>query len=278
MKDFLKSLGFKVLVTISLVLIGIMIYACSTGGIATIPATVAGVIVAPIQSEWTSVTQSIGSFFGNPAALKADNQKLQDEINQLREQLVDYQDMTLRYEQLVEFLELKEQNPDYRFAPGQVIAADPSDKYGNFTIGSGSLSDIAVGDPVITAAGLVGVVYETGPNWAKVRTILDPSTHVSAYVSRTMDGGVTSGKVTLAQDGKLRLEELGRDAKAAVGDYVVSFGEGGNYPSKLLIGEIVEIAPESDGLSMYAVLKPFANIGKITDVLVITDFNGKDAS
>lgn len=93
-----------------------------------------------------------------------------------------------------------------------------------------------------------------------------------------MDGGVTSGKVTLAQDGKLRLEELGRDAKAAVGDYVVSFGEGGNYPSKLLIGEIVEIAPESDGLSMYAVLKPFANIGKITDVLVITDFNGKDAS
>lgn len=42
MKDFFKSLGFKVLAAVALVLVGVMIYAASTGGLANIPATISG--------------------------------------------------------------------------------------------------------------------------------------------------------------------------------------------------------------------------------------------
>ncbi len=57
----------------------------------------------------------------------------------------------------------KEANNDYLFADGRVIAVDPLDKYGNFTIDTGSLAGVEPNDPVITPSGLVGVVYEVGP-------------------------------------------------------------------------------------------------------------------
>ena len=64
MKDFLKSFAFKVLGVIALILVGVMIYGASTGGLATIPATIAGAIITPLQSAVTSVSDGISGFFG----------------------------------------------------------------------------------------------------------------------------------------------------------------------------------------------------------------------
>lgn len=108
-------------------------------------------------------------------------------------------------EWLKEYLNIIEQDNDYQFADARVIAIDPADKYNNFTISAGTLSGISVNDPVITPEGLVGVVYETGLNYSKVRSILDPETQVSATVSRTRNNGVTGGTLSLAQEGKLKL-------------------------------------------------------------------------
>ena len=174
-----------------------------------------------------------------------------------------------------EFLELKDQHADYQFADARIISTDPADKYGNFTINAGSLKGVKADDPVITPDGLVGVVYEVGPNYAKVRTILDPATQVSAYVSRTRSGGVTGGSVSLAQEGKLRMNLIARDSGAATGDYVVTSGKGGIYPEQLLIGSIEEIQPESDALTMYAVFKPFADLKNLSYVFVIIGFEGQ---
>lgn len=40
MKEFLKSVAFKAIAAVALFLVGIMIYAASTGGVSTIPAAV----------------------------------------------------------------------------------------------------------------------------------------------------------------------------------------------------------------------------------------------
>ena len=278
MKEFLKSVAFKVIVAVGLFLIGIMIYAASTGGVSTIPATITGAIVTPLQSLATTISNGFNSFIGiftDSNTLRAENEKLQNEINELRKNQVETDELRRLNELYREFLELKEQHPDYQFADGRVIAMDPADKYGNFTIDAGSLKGVKADDPVITPEGLVGVVYEVGLNYAKVRTILDPATQVSAYVSRTRSGGVTGGSVSLAQEEKLRLNLLSRDSGAATGDYVVTSGKGGIYPEQLLIGTIEEIQPESDALTMYAVIKPFADLKNLSAVFVIIDFDGQ---
>ena len=280
MKDFLKSLAFKVLAGIALFLVGIMIYAASTGGFSTIPATITGAIITPIQTAFAAVTEGVKNFFGGFAAAGPLHDELdakQAEIDELRGQLVELDELRRLNEQYRQYLELKEANNDYLFADGRVIAVDPLDKYGNFTIDTGSLAGVEPNDPVITPSGLVGVVYEVGPTWSKVRSLLDPSTQASAYISQNGDTCITGGSASLAQDGLLRLDLLPRETGTAIGNFAVTSGVGGVFPKGLLIGEVEEVSPSSDGLSYYAVVRPFVDVRSVTSVFVITSFAGQGA-
>ncbi len=255
-----------------------MIYAASTGGVASIPETLTGAIVSPLQSLGAAISNGFYSFLGifsDSSSLKKEVDKLQKEINQLRENQVELEELRRMNEYYRQYLELKEQNPDYKFADCRVISVDTNNKYGNFTINVGLLGGVKVNQPVITPEGLVGVVYEVGMNYANVRTILDPATQVPAYVIRVGSGGVTGGTLSLAKEGKLRLNYLPRNNGIAEGDYVVTSGKGEVYPRNLLIGTVKEVHSESDGLTMYAIIEPFANIRDLTNVFVITEFSNE---
>ena len=278
MKNFIKSAAFKALAAVALFLVGIMIYAASTGGVATIPATITGAIVTPLQSLGAGISDGFYKFIGiftDSSSLKKENQKLLYEVNELRKKQVELDELRRMNEYYHKYLEIKEQNPDYKFADCRIIAVDTNNKYGNFTVNVGLLSGVEVNQPVISPEGLVGVVYEVGMNYAKVKTILDPSVHVPAYVSRAAEGGTTGGSLSLAKEGKLRLNYLQRNNGIAAGDYVVTSGKGEFYPSNLLIGTINEVLQESDGVTMYAIVEPFADIRNLTNVFVITDFEEK---
>lgn len=279
MKDFFKSLGFKVLAAVALVLVGVMIYAASTGGLANIPATITGAIVSPLQSLGAGISNGLSSFFGmftDSGELQKELDALREENNQLRQQQVELDELRRENEDQRKYLGIKEENLDYEFAPAKIIAQDPSDPAYNFSISKGSLDGIHRDDPVITPEGLVGVVYEVYPNWAKVRTILDPNVAVSAMVSRTADTCITGGTLPLAREGLTRLNMLPRETGATVGDYIVTAGKGGIYPPGLRIGKITEIKPDSDGLTVYATVEPFADIRNVSSVFVITDFAEKN--
>lgn len=275
MRDFLKSIGAKILIGAAVVLIGLMIYAASVGGFSSFPATVTGVIITPIQNLWSDITEGISGFFDDLTADSNQIDRLQQEIDQLRQQQVDYEKLKQENQFYKDYLEIKENNPDFRFAAGEVIASDPFDAYHNFTINAGSLDEVQPGDPVITSQGLVGMVYEVGPTWAKVRTILDPSLQVSAKINRTSENCVTSGSVSLAQEGKLRVELLPRRCDAQEGDLLVTSGISELYPAGLLIGSVSDIAPSSDGISSQATVTPFADFSSLSSVLVILSFDGQ---
>lgn len=276
MKDFFKGFAGKVLAGVALVLVGIMIYAASTGGFATIPATIVGAIVNPLQAAASGIADGVNNFFGaftNTRDLQTQNEALQEELNKLRKQQVELDELRRKNDMLREYLDLKEQHPDYKFVDARVQAVDASDKSGNFVIGKGSKDGVKKNDPVITPAGLVGVVYEVDIASAKVRTILDSSVQVSAYVSSTDEDCITNGSIQLAQQGLLRVNMLPRETGAVEGNIVATRGKSGVYPYGLLIGEIQEVHPESNGLSVYAIVKPFVDIKSVTSVFVITAFN-----
>ncbi len=281
MKDFFKSFAFKVLGAIALLLIGVMIYGASTGGLATIPATITGAIITPLQTAVTSISDGISGFFGQIGGSRELREQLaaqQKELAELRQQVVDYNKMKEENEWYAEILGLHEQHSDYTFASGKIIAVDPSNKYGNFTINAGTNNDVALGDPVVTDDGLVGVVSEVSLTSAKVKTILDPSIKVSAAITRSGDTGSTGGSVSLAQEGKLSLNMLDRESGAAIGDIVSTSGLGGIYPDGLLIGRITQITPESDGLTLSATIEPFVDVHAIKRVMVITSFDAQGVS
>lgn len=283
MKEFLKSFFVRVLAVVALVLVGMMIYSASTGGLATLPQTIAGAVVTPFQSLVTGISNRVSGFFGGLVG----GGDLQEQVNallkenaELRQQIVDYDELKQQNDWYTEILGLHEEHSDYTFASGRVIGRDPSDAYGNFTISAGKNADVSVNDPVVTTNGdLVGVVYEVGLTYSKVRTVLDPATKVSAQISRTADTGYTvGGTVSMARERQLRLTTLERSSGVAIGDYVVTSGIGGIYPGGLLIGSVCEINSASDGMTLDANVELFADIYNLKQVMVITSFDGQSSA
>ncbi len=278
MKQFFKTIGFKILGGIALVLIGVMIYAASTGGISTFIASATGAILTPLQSAVTSVSDAVSGFFsgiGNGNELQKRVEQLEQENRELRDKVVNYDELKLQNDWYSQILSLHEQHADYTFADGKVITMDTSDPFCNFSINVGSVAGVKAGDPVVTADGLVGIVQEVGLNFSKVRTILDPALKASASVSRTDESGYTGGSLSLADKGLLRLNYLERSSSVVSGDFVVTSGLGGVFPSGLLIGRITEVNADTDGMTLYGLVEPFVDISNLKRVMVITSFEGQ---
>lgn len=280
MKDFLKNVLTRSVGVLALILVGIIIYSATTGGLATVPETLTGIFVTPMQSLVSFFSDGVSGFFGQLTG----SGDLQDRIDQLekenaalREQIVDYDELKQTNDWYSEILGLHEENPEYTFASGRVIGRDPSDYYGNFTISAGQNAGISVNDPVVATDGsLVGVVDEVGLTYAKVRTVLDPSAKVAAQISRTADTAYTAGStLELARQNRLLLTTLERSSGASVGDYVITSGIGGVYPPGLLIGSVSEITSATDGMTLDADVDLFAEIYDLKQVMVITYFAGQ---
>lgn len=266
---------------LALVLIGVMIYSATTSGFATIPETLAGIFVTPLQSATTGVSNGVSDFFGwlfGGEDMRQQLEELQRENAELRQQLVDYDELKQTNEWYSEILGLHEEHPEYTFASGRVIGRDPADYYGNFTISAGQNAGISVNDPVVATDGsLVGVVVEVGLTYSKVRTILDPATKVACQVSRTGDTAYTAGSnVNLARQNALRMTALERTSSVAVGDYVVTSGIGGVYPAGLLIGSVTRIENSTDGMTLNGEVELFADIYNLKQVMIITSFTGQE--
>lgn len=280
MKEFFKSRLMRALGIVSLFLIGTMIYSATAGGVATIPETLTGMFITPLQSATSGITDGVSDFFGwltGGDDVRQELKELKKENAKLRDKMVDYDEIKLTNERLSEILELHEEKPEYTYAPGRVISRDPSDYYGNFTIDAGKNVNIAVNDPVVATDGtLVGVISEVGLNYAKVSTIFDPSTKVSCQISRTADAAYTAGSTLgQARNNILRLSMLDRSSAAAVSDYVITSGLGGVYPAGLLIGKVTQIQSATDGMTLSGELEPFADIYDLKQVVVIIDFTGQ---
>ncbi len=277
MRFFFSSQKFKVILCVVLGLVAISLISFFVGGRLSPQSDILGTVAAPFRAVFTEISNGISDFTnaytnGNEALIR--NAELENEINELREKIADYEKVTAENEFYKEYLDIKDAHPDFKFAAATLISRDISNPYGGFVINKGSADGIAQHDPVITDAGLVGYITDVGIKTSKVATILSPDITLGAIDNRTNDSGVLSGTLEMAQNGETRFYNLSRSCNIAIGDYVVTSGEG-IFPSGLLIGTIQSIGSDEYNTSIYASVKPFAEIEEIREVMVITEFSGQ---
>ena len=155
------------------------------------------------------------------------------------------------------------------------MGRDPSSLFGQFTIDQGTHSGIALNDPVVTEAGLVGWVSAVSSSYSRVTTILSPDTQVSAMDKVTRETGVVGCDVKSADANLLKLQYLSSGTKAAAGDIVVTNGIGGVYPRNLIVGTVKSVRRSETDVSLYAEVTPAVNVKEVRDVMVITSFSGQ---
>ena len=275
MQKFFKSWAFKVLCALAVFAIAVMIRAAAAGNADIFLSQAFSVVSQPFLDLSSSVSGSVNNFldrFVRTEEVFLENEVLQERVRQLEEELVDYENIKRENDQFREFLELKQNNPDYTFEPATVIGRDATNRFASFTIDKGSLAGVEVADPVINSDGLVGIVWEVGLTYSHVRTILDISVEVGVYNIYTRDSGIVSGDISLSGDSLCKLSYLPKNSGIAAGDRVVTSGIGGVFPKDLRVGTVRSVELDSNGLSLSAVIEPFADITNVSEVLIIKSF------
>ncbi len=207
--------------------------------------------------------------------LLEENKALKKESANLRTQLVDYYDLKDENARLWKYYKIKKGNSDYEIMPASVIRRDSSQDFYSFSIDVGTTNGVYVQDPVITENGLVGFISSANAVSSKVTTILSPDLQAGALDKRTKDSGVIAGSALYADDNKTTLSKIDANAKIKKDDIITTSGIGGIYPENLIVGKVSDIKYDKYDATKYAVVTPYENIKKVTDVVVLTDFKNK---
>lgn len=209
-------------------------------------------------------TSGIGDWF----SLRADNAALREENERLRNQVVLLEEARLENETLRRQLDFKSAVPSMTMLPAEVIGRDPNTLLQYLLIDRGSADGIAVSMPVLTDQALVGRISEVSTHSSKVMLITDPSSSVSCLIQRTRATGSVQGY----PDNDLVMRYIPQGDTVAAGDVVLTSGLGGNFPKRLLVGQVLSVETSDVEVFQLAHVAPAVSLADLEMVMVLLEF------
>ncbi len=272
----LSARQFKIIVIAIVVCIGLVVYSLGSGG--PFVSDALGTLTSPLLSAGTGMTEGAKEFINLDGMTKEELKtlylELSDENRKLREQLVDYYDLKEENTSYKSILSVKDAMPDLDLTAAQVVGRDPGDVFYGFSINRGYVSGISAGDAVITEMGIVGVIEEVYATSSRVRSVLSEKTQIGVSAKEYGESGVVTSDIRFAENGRVRMRYLEHDTLVRAGTVITTSGTGGVFPTDLLVGRAEYVERDSDG-SYYAVVVPYVDVKNVSDVFVVTGFEGK---
>jgi rod shape-determining protein MreC len=200
-----------------------------------------------------------------------ENLRKEREILQLRTEL------RLAEEQIRQLASAHEQLRDlmklgHQVIRARVIGREPDSWYHTFLIDRGVKHGVGRGMPVVHGENIVGRVIETGGTWSRVRLILDPQSAIPAVTVEGRVAGVIVGRGVAA----MKMTYIEHTARIKVGDTVVTAHLGrvldhdeAPLPEGLVVGEVVSLSPEEEGLYQSAELESAVEFRDLREVFVV---------
>ncbi len=235
----------------------------------------AGMVVTPVQRLVTGVSGALGkgvSYFTDFDDLKAENEQLKKQIRDMEQTVRDAKLALEENDRLRQQAGQATRERELTELPAEVIARNPGDWATTLTLDKGSSHGVEVGDLVTTLDGMAGYVSSVAPNYCEVTSVIDIEMQCGALITRTRESAIAEGNYDLMAEGTLRLSYLKEDAQVIIGDTVETSGTGGVFPKGIMIGTVESVLPEDNGISYYAVIKPFVDVEAVSSVSIITDF------
>jgi len=231
--------------------------------------TVSSFVVHPVAELGTNFGRGVSKIWGgyfNLVNVSQDNQKLKDENQELRNQLLTYDEVKIENQRLNRLLELKAPDGFFKKA-AKIIGQDVSSESLSFVINIGSRHGVQLRDPVITPEGVAGTVKRVYPFTSVFTAIADPSHHLDAFIPRSRARFIVEGRsFPLAG----RLKYLDRSEDVRVGDRVLTSGLDGVFPRGVLVGSIIKVNRPKTGILQDSELRSAVDFGKIEEVIVLS--------
>ncbi len=258
------------LVLLSLTVVSVDLWGGDTGALGAVRGTVADT-VAPVRDAVAAIVSPVGdavSSVGNDRDLRAENQEL-------RERNADLESSAAQSEALLDELEALRSLLDIDFVGDlpTVAARVKGGGVANFEdtveIDRGSDKGVAVGNPVVTAAGLVGRVVSVSADRAQVRLITSPSSGVGVRFPTVDELGLAQGQGAerpLSVDGIHKSPAEIRDEPLVY----TSGQEDSLFPADIPVGRITSATRGPGEVSTSVELTPVADIDHVDHVAVIS--------
>ena len=232
------------------------------------PFEVAGERIArPFQDAYDWSAEMIG--------VKDERDRLQAQVQQLQQQVVQYQTAAQeneRLRRLLQFVDGPRFPEGYRAVTARVIAQPPDLFDQRVVVAAGSRDGIAVDAPVVTADGLVGIVTKVASDSAQIALLTDQSVAVSASDVQTQATGVLERSPSGGSS--LVLDRVGKDLVVHEGDTIVTAGwKVGDlqslYPASIPIGKVTSVGLQDIDLYQRIQVAPFVNFDALSEVVVL---------
>lgn len=238
-------------------------------------ARISGYVTIPFQ---TGISE-IGGYLSDRSKDLAQIRDLQRQNQELREQIdrLTIENNTLTQEKyelnnLRSLYQLDQEYSEYEKVGARVIGMDGGNWFNTFIIDKGTDDGIALDMNVMSGSGLVGIVTETGANWAKVTAIIDDTINVPGMVLATGDRLIVSGDLELMSENTIRFSKLiDSEGKVKEGDKVITSNISTKYLPGLLIGYITSMDADSNNLTHSGSITPAVDFEHMDEVLVILD-------
>lgn len=233
-----------------------------------------GQVIVPMQkglNKIGSVLHIQKEDFASKQELQEENEELRAQVAALEEQLNRVSLEQAELEELRSLYEMDQNYDSYEKTAANIVAKDVGNWFATFTIDRGTEDGIEIGNNVIADGGLVGIVVDVGSNYAKVRSIIDDASNVSAMDLATSDNCVVSGSLkSMNERQQLEITDLkDKDDQAKEGDQIVTSSISDRYLPGIPIGYVTEINADVNKLTKTGYLATIVDFEHLEKVLVI---------
>jgi rod shape-determining protein MreC len=240
-------------------------------------------LIAPAQHMSTYLGREIRSFFDHYIFLidtQDEYQKVLEENQELKNRLIDYEQMKAEQKQLKSMLGLKEDQLDViqsiKMLPAMVISRQKNELlqnirlFLNLSAQEQAQFKIQINMPIVAQGHLIGKIQKIHDSYIEVMLLSDirSSIHVVLEHSR-IEGLILGQGANLPYLG--RFNDIQQNRQMVLGERVLSTGDDGIFPKGFLVGMVTEKIPRTQGLFNESRVESLLNLNALDWVWIVVD-------
>lgn len=213
------------------------------------------------------------TWFRGMDALRAENEALKENLAALEREAMTGKLAQQENRRLRSLLDLTASGQELTLESAWVVARTPDNWQKSVTLDKGTGSGVQAGQCVVDEHGaLVGRVSQTGKTWCQVSLLTDPAFQLAGMGTHSGVLGSVEGDLGLMAAGEVKFSGLTQADPVQLGEGVVTFAARESYPSGLVVGTVTSLTDDPGGLTQSGVLTPAADLDRLGEVFIVTDF------
>jgi rod shape-determining protein MreC len=221
---------------------------------------------SPFERAGAHGVGSVRGFWSHYFALQntsRENERLHNENDQLKLQVMQLQSKAAEADRLAALLEFRKSHQNVPMLGARVIGASANSASQSIYLDRGERDGIRKNMGVITPDGIIGKVIESYANTAQVLLLTDRESGVGAMFASTRNQGPVAG----TGEPLLQMKYIANDDTVDLGERIVTSGMDRIFPRDLPVGTVAEVKPGNPFKQIR--VKPSANLERLEEVIVL---------